>query len=92
MRIEKTSSAICCDICHEELYQRQYEINDGYFRATFITIHEKDICPTCSMELLKMTKISKEELEELIEKSSRKRKTLPISFTLDDFLSKFKKN
>lgn len=68
MKQEFKKDIVICDKCKIQVLERFVFRNDGSYQEDYITIHEKDICNKCSLEVLdKLSKhITKDMIEEVI--------------------------
>lgn len=73
---------VYCDHCNKEIRIRECFRNDGSFQKDYITLHDKDICSSCSLEVL--DKLSKTINKENIDKIFEKRKTNNLILDLED--------
>lgn len=73
---------VYCDHCNREIRIREHFKNDGSFQKDYITLHDKDICGSCSLEVL--DKLSKNINKENIDKIFEKRKSNNLILDLED--------
>ena len=68
MKQEFKKDIIICDKCKIQVLERFVFRNDDSYQEDYITIHKKDICNKCSLEVLdKLSKhITKDMIEEVI--------------------------
>lgn len=68
MKQEFKKDIIICDNCKIQVLERFIFRNDGSYQKDYITLHGKDVCHRCSLEILDKlsTHITKDMIEEVI--------------------------
>ena len=67
MERESKSIDLYCDYCGNKIYVRNVYKNDGSFQKDYISLHGKDVCKHCALEVLDKisSKIKEDDVEEI---------------------------
>ena len=66
MKKEVINNIFVCDYCKKDIDIRNVYKNDGSFQKDYVSLHDKDICKHCALEVLYKlsSKIKEEDIEE----------------------------
>lgn len=90
MKKEVINNIFVCDYCKKDIDIRNVYKNDGSFQKDYVSLHDKDICKHCALEVLYKlsSKIKEEDIEEIFKVVKNNEFFSDFSIKINDDLNK----
>ncbi len=90
MKKEVINNIVVCDYCKKDINVRNIYKNDGSFQKDYISLHGKDVCKHCALEVLYKlsSKIKEEDIEEIFKVVKNNEFFFDFSIKINDGLNK----
>ncbi len=90
MKKEVINNIFVCDYCKKDIDIRNVYKNDGSFQKDYVSLHDKDICKHCALEVLYKlsSKIKEEDIEEIFKVVKNNEFFSDFSIKINDGLNK----